>query len=104
LQNAVKYSGVTQFAVDVSSTADEIQLVVSDEGEGFDSEAARKNGGLGLLSMKERVNLVQGRFQVESRQGYGTKIIAVVPIQPATRNSQGEFDISQNRLDAALHP
>ena len=37
-------------------------------------------GGLGLVSMQERVRAVNGRFYVESKPGAGTKIIAFVPV------------------------
>ena len=79
LHNAVKYSGTKQFFVNLSSTGNEIQLVVRDEGAGFDVEEARKHAGLGLVSMQERVNLVHGRFSIESKPGKGTKICATVP-------------------------
>ena len=42
LHNAVKYSGVSQYAVELTATGDEIQLVVSDSGTGFDVEAAKR--------------------------------------------------------------
>jgi len=80
LHNALKHSGVSQFSVEISGIADEIQLVVRDAGVGFDVEEAQKNRGLGLVSMQERVHLVQGRFSVESEPGKGTKILAVVPM------------------------
>ena len=79
LHNAVKYSGTKQFFVTLSATEREIQLVVRDEGAGFDVEEAKKNPGLGLVSMQERVNLVHGKFSIESKLGKGTKISAVVP-------------------------
>jgi PAS domain S-box-containing protein len=80
LHNALKYSGVGEFSVEISGMADEIQLVVLDAGVGFDVEDAQKNRGLGLVSMQERVHLVQGSFSVESQPGKGTKILAVVPL------------------------
>jgi PAS domain S-box-containing protein len=79
LHNALRYSGVRQFAVEVTGTAEEIQLVVSDPGGGFDLEEAKRNGGLGLVSMQERVNYVWGHLSIESRPGEGTKIVASVP-------------------------
>ena len=78
LHNALKYSGMRQFAVELSGTADEVELVVSDVGAGFDVEAARRGGGLGLVSMQERVHLVHGRFHVDSRPGAGTKVMVTV--------------------------
>jgi PAS domain S-box-containing protein len=80
LHNAVKYSGVSQYVVELAAMADEIRLVVSDSGAGFDVDAAKKNRGLGLVSMQERAHLVQGMFAVESRPGQGTKILVVVPL------------------------
>src|SRR5262249_41238389 len=78
LHNAVKYSGVSHYAVDLAATADAIQLVVSDSGRGFDVETAKGNRGLGLVSMQERVHLVRGSLHVESDAGSGTKILAIV--------------------------
>ena len=80
LHNAVKYSGVGQFAVELTATAEEVQLVVSDSGKGFDLEAAKQNRGLGLVSMHERMHLVHGSLHVESEPGGGTRILAVVPL------------------------
>jgi PAS domain S-box-containing protein len=80
LQNAVKYSGVSQFAIDLSGMEDAIRLVVSDAGAGFDVGEGRKNRGLGLLSMQERIHLVHGSFSVESKPSQGTRIMACVPL------------------------
>jgi len=80
LHNAVKYSGADRFAVDVTGSPAEVQLNISDWGIGIDVEEAKRNRGLGLVSMQERVNLVGGRFSIESIPGVGTTILAVVPL------------------------
>ena len=80
LHNAVKYSGVKQFIVELSGVEGAVQLVVNDAGAGFDVEEAKKKRGLGLLSMQERIHLVHGSFSVESKPWQGTRIIAVVPL------------------------
>src|SRR6516225_2344363 len=80
LHNAVKYSGANQYTVDLKSDSDKVELGVSDTGVGFDVEAARRNGGLGLVSMQERVHLVHGEFFIESSPGKGTRIVAKVPV------------------------
>jgi signal transduction histidine kinase len=80
LHNAVKYSGVNEYQVELTATEEEIQLAVSDSGRGFDVEVAKKNRGLGLVSMQERVHLVHGSLHVESEPGKGTRIFAVVPL------------------------
>jgi signal transduction histidine kinase len=80
LHNAVKYSGTNRFRVQINAIAGEVQLVVTDSGAGFDVEDAKKNRGLGLVSMQERVYLVHGKLLVESEPGKGTKLLAVVPL------------------------
>ena len=92
LQNAVKYSGADRFFVAVWAVEGEIQLVVRDEGEGFDVEEAKKNRGLGLMSMQERIHLVHGRFAVDSKPGKGTRIFAAVPFVAEKEGSSGEAD------------
>jgi signal transduction histidine kinase len=75
----VKYSGASEFKVDLSLVEDKLQLVVKDEGAGFDVQEARQKGGLGLISMHERINLINGKFNIESAPGIGTRITAIVP-------------------------
>ena len=78
LRNAVKYSGVAQFAVTLKMVASKVQLEISDNGAGFDVEEAKGNG-LGLVSMQERAHFVHGEFFVESEPGRGTRIIIKIP-------------------------
>ncbi len=79
LQNAVKHSGVRQFAVELNGMEQEIQLTVSDQGVGFDPRAAIDSHGLGLISMRERLHLAAGQISIESQPGSGTTIHARVP-------------------------
>jgi PAS domain S-box-containing protein len=79
LNNAVKYSGVSRFSVDLRGMADQIKLEVSDAGVGFDVDQAKRNGGLGLVSMQERVQLMHGQFSIESKANCGTRILVRVP-------------------------
>lgn len=81
LQNALKHSGARRFRVELRGKLDEIQLSVSDHGIGFDEQAAINNRGLGLVSMRERVHLVNGELSVKSTPGFGTTIHARVPLK-----------------------
>jgi PAS domain S-box-containing protein len=80
LQNSAKHSGAQHVEVELWGTPDEIHLVVSDSGSGFDSEGAKRSLGLGLISMEERLRVVKGRFSIESQAKRGTKIHARVPL------------------------
>ena len=79
LQNAAKHSGAKRIEVQLAENAGEIHLVVSDLGRGFDIEAARRKGGLGLTSMQERVRLVGGTLVIDSKPEAGTTIHVCVP-------------------------
>jgi PAS domain S-box-containing protein len=83
LQNAVKYSGVRSFTVDLHGAAESIELTVSDMGAGFEKQDAFTGHGLGLISMRERLQLVHGELSVKSKPGAGTTIHARVPLKAA---------------------
>ena len=53
----------------LSGAASGLQLAVSDNGSGFDPERSRDHASLGLASMRERVRLLHGEFDIESTPG-----------------------------------
>lgn len=83
LHNASKHSGAGRVEVQLREDSGEIHLVISDSGRGFDSETAMQGGGLGLVSMRERVQLVNGTIAVESMLHGGTTIHVRVPLAAA---------------------
>jgi PAS domain S-box-containing protein len=80
LHNAAKHSRSPRFAVQVRGIPGEIHLTVSDTGVGFDLAAAIKGRGLGLISMQERVRLVNGTISIASKLMHGTEISVRVPL------------------------
>jgi PAS domain S-box-containing protein len=84
LGNAVKHSGVRHFEVRLERVADELQLAIRDPGVGFDPSMVSNSQGLGLISMRERINLVKGTLSIESKPGGGTQIKVRVPIAAQT--------------------
>ena len=82
LHNAIKHSGSRQFEVSLLAGPGEIQLKVRDFGVGFEIESMNAARGLGLTSMKERLNLVDGELFIESQPDQGTLIRASVPLRP----------------------
>jgi PAS domain S-box-containing protein len=79
LQNATKHSKSRLFEVVLSGQSNEIQLTVRDWGLGFDSAPAMKGSGLGLITMRERLKLVDGELVIDSQPQHGTTIRALVP-------------------------
>ena len=80
LHNGVKHSGVKKFEVRLWGAAEEIHLTVMDSGAGFDTDAARKDRGLGLTRMEQRVRLVNGTFSIDSQPEKGTTVHVSVPL------------------------
>jgi PAS domain S-box-containing protein len=83
LQNVVKHSGSRHAAVDLWETAHAICLRVVDDGIGFNVDAVGSNGGLGLVSMRERLHLVGGEITIDSGPSSGTRIDVRVPATAA---------------------
>jgi PAS domain S-box-containing protein len=79
LHNSAKHSGVRRFEVHLWGTSEEIHLTVADSGKGFEAEATKQRQGLGLISMQERLKILNGTFQVVSLPNRGTTIHARVP-------------------------
>jgi len=81
LQNAVKYSGVETYKVDLVGMPESVELTVADTGRGFEEHDALSRQGIGLISMRERLQIVHGELQVLSKPGAGTTIYARVPLK-----------------------
>lgn len=81
LLNAMKHSGSERFEVSLSSGLNEIELSVRDSGRGFDVDEAMNGRGVGLVSMKERLKLVDGQLFIDSKLRHGTTIQARVPLR-----------------------
>lgn len=84
--NAKKHSKAEHFDIEITYKENEIELEISDDGIGFQLELLQKeskanhNKNFGLSIMQERVNLLMGTMEVQSKQEKGTKIIIKVPI------------------------
>lgn len=80
LHNTAKYSGVKQFEVNLKGKCGEIELEISHQGVGFGTASVKNTAGIGLLSMQERIHLLNGTISIESKRNAGTRIRAHVPV------------------------
>lgn len=91
LTNVVRHARASQVEVELRVEASALELMVRDDGEGFEVEAARnraiRGGSLGLLGMQERVALLEGEFQMQSAPGDGTEIHVRFPLPQAPERS-----------------
>jgi signal transduction histidine kinase len=81
LRNVHKHSGAPHAEVRIELVDSTLHLCISDNGVGFDVEDASRSRGLGLWSMRERIRLVSGRFEIHSGNHLGTRIDVWTPIQ-----------------------
>src|SRR5262245_32536931 len=78
LGNAVKHSDARHIAVELTGAPSGLGLTITDDGKGFDVESV-PNGGLGLVSMRERVESVGGLLEIHASPGSGTRVRVTVP-------------------------
>jgi signal transduction histidine kinase len=76
LNNASKHAAATSVKVLIHAEGEQAELEVTDNGRGFDPEAASQRGGLGLMTMRERVEKLGGIFVINSSPGNGTQVKA----------------------------
>lgn len=84
LTNVQRHARATRVRVGLRESDDELVLTVADDGVGFDVAAARRRAmeaqSFGLLGMQERVELLGGKFTLDSSPGRGTRVHARLPL------------------------
>jgi len=79
LQNAIRHSAAREVSVSLRRIGNRLALTIADDGVGFDVNAAWGKG-LGLLSMAERLESVDGSVEIQSLPGAGTRVDVTVPV------------------------
>jgi signal transduction histidine kinase len=87
LHNVAKHSRSRDASVRLERNGDEILLVITDSGIGFDP-AAVDHAGIGLASMRERVGILKGQLVIQAVPSGGTRIRVSVPLTPPVADSQ----------------
>jgi signal transduction histidine kinase len=92
LQNAHKHSEASEVLVDLIGAPGRLELTIADDGVGFDPAAALSSG-LGLISMRERIEAAGGTLRIDANPSEGTRLHIAVPLVPAASRSG---DASEN--------
>ncbi len=80
LRNVSRHSEAASATISLKRFDCMLELQVSDSGKGFDVEAFRQGGGLGLISIEERLRVLQGSCEIHSTPRRGTTLVARVPL------------------------
>ncbi len=86
LHNIARHSGARHAYVHVSREDPDICLQIADSGVGFEPHATR-TAGLGLVSMRERVGVLNGKLVIHSAPGRGTRVAARIPLAPSAHDA-----------------
>jgi two-component system, NarL family, sensor histidine kinase UhpB len=94
LTNVVRHARARQVRIDLRQGDEEVDLLIRDDGVGFDPEIARRRAArgqsLGLLGMQERVALLGGRADIQSQPGLGTTVRVWFPLAPSPGGAAAE--------------
>lgn len=86
LTNVARHSKAKSVSIEFKKTTKSVTMTITDDGKSFDVNAAWKDHSgkrLGLLGMRERVEMIHGTFSISSTAGHGTTITAKIPIAAA---------------------
>jgi signal transduction histidine kinase len=78
LNNVIKHAGASEVRIAMAERDETLELVVEDDGRGFDVDAAPQR--FGIIGMRERVLLAEGGLEIESTPGEGTRVTATLPL------------------------
>ena len=82
LNNGLRHSGGNDQIVKSRGVLDELEIEIADSGPGFNPQATILDDHIGLAGMRERVEVLGGRFQIESSEDGGTKVSVCLPLKP----------------------
>ena len=79
LSNAVRHAAPTMIRLRIHHDGSRLEIVISDNGRGFDVSQARP-GGNGLKNIGQRMELIRGNARIQSKPGQGTTITLSLPL------------------------
>jgi PAS domain S-box-containing protein len=80
LTNILKHAGAKRVFIGLAPGQGTVGLTIEDDGAGFEQQAVKGRGGLGLISMEERARLVNGNLSIAAQPGAGTRIALNIPL------------------------
>ncbi len=102
LTNAAKHGDPTHVVVEIAYQTQLVKISIRDNGRGFNTEIleqkANQHTHFGLIGMRERVELLEGRMEIESAENQGTKIVIHIPtnVENGKGYEDGEHELGTN--------
>ncbi len=92
LRNVAKHAQSKQATVRIWQNSGDAYVSVQDQGQGFDFKSAGQSGGIGLTSMRERVNLCSGQLSIKSAIGQGTNVEVRMRLENGAPTNSSNID------------
>ena len=82
LHNIAKHAKASQVNISIGRNGDNIRVSVEDDGAGFEpAKISAGKGGFGLFNIRERLEHIGGRLQIDSKVGQGSRMIIIAPLE-----------------------
>ncbi|WP_074408771.1 ATP-binding protein [Aquimarina megaterium] len=80
ITNTIKHAAASEIQISLTNHDSLLNIIIEDNGKGFDAKILPKKEGMGLRNIEKRVEHLQGTFEIDSTIGKGTNIIINIPI------------------------
>lgn len=90
LNNVIKHAKARHCTLQLNYGNEQLEVIITDDGCGFETEAAENSGRAGLKNMRNRIKMLGGRLDIQAANGYGTQLHFTAPYKPLSHESQSE--------------
>jgi len=107
LTNVARHAQASRAEVKIQKLDGAVCMTIEDNGNGFQQDRvlhAKKGKRLGLLGMRERLEMVGGNFTVTSAPGKGTTVLARIPLNDRMPRGERERERERTRRSRSLEP
>ena len=80
MTNIIKHSQATEASISINQYEDSLNIIVEDNGKGFDARHLPQKEGMGLSSIEKRIEHLEGTMEVDTTLGKGTNILIDIPL------------------------
>jgi len=80
VNNILKHSKATEVTIQLNKVDNNLNIIVEDNGVGFDVASARLKNGMGLMNQEIRIDKLNGTISIDSGKGKGTTTIINIPV------------------------
>lgn len=81
ISNAIRHANAHQITITAHQSADAFQIVITDDGQGFDPDILPEQDGLGLRNIQQRARIHNGEVLIETAPDQGTRLIINIPVR-----------------------